>query len=314
MMPYIIDATLLALNLLANTLPFMILGVILAELIVALRIVDKVAFLANPIARFAHLRSECGASFMMAFISATSANAMLAEYYNKKLLGKPELFIACLMNSFPAIVMHWRYMLPVLLPLLGVVGMLYFLILMMVGFVKTFLIMLAGKLLLHSRLCMVDKKTIDRPLLRDAIRLSLQTSRGTIKKIVATTVPMMFLTAFLIKAGAFDVLTDYLSSAGMHLPVPASGFGIIAAQFANPVAAYTIAAGLLSTGELMPKDIVITLLLGDVLTTITTSLKYFVPYYVGIFGPNIGMQILCLSTVIRNSVVVLFVFLLTGFW
>ncbi len=313
-MPFIIEAIWLALNLLANTLPFMILGVIIAELIVALRIVDKLAFLANPIARFAHLRSECGASFMTAFLSATSANAMLAEYYNKKLLGKTELFIACLMNSFPAIVMHWRYMLPALIPLLGVVGIIYFLILMMVGFVKTFLIMLAGKFLLHSRLCTVDKKIIDRPPLREALTLSIKTSSGTIKKIVATTVPMMFLTAFLIKAGAFDVLTNYLSSAGMHLPVPTSGFGIIAAQFANPVAAYTIAGGLLSTGELTPKDIVITLLLGDVLTSITTSLKYFVPYYVGIFGPNIGMQILCLSTVIRNSVVVLFVFLLAWFW
>jgi hypothetical protein len=205
--------------------------------------VDKVAFLANPIARFAHLRSECGASFMMAFISATSANAMLAEYYNKKLLCKAELFIACLMNSFPAIVMHWRYMLPVLLPLLGIVGMIYFLILMMVGFVKTFLIMLAGKLLLHSNYCSIDKKITDRPPLRDALRLSLQTSSGTIKKIVAITVPVMFLTAFLIKAGAFDVLADYLSSTSVHLPVPASGFGIIAAQFANPVAAYKWQAG-----------------------------------------------------------------------
>jgi hypothetical protein len=313
-MPYITDAVILALKLLANTLPFMILGVIIAELIVALRIVDKVAFLANPIARFAHLRSECGASFLTAFLSAASANAMLAEYYNKKLLGKTELFIASLMNSFPAIVMHWRYMLPVLIPLLGVVGIIYFFILMLVGFVKTFLIMLAGKLMLPKRLCTVDNKITEKPPLRDALRLSLQTSRGTIKKIVGTTVPMMFLTAFLIKAGAFDVLTNYLSGAGMHLPVPASGFGIIAAQFANPVAAYTIAAGLLSTGELVPKDIVITLLLGDVLTSITTSLKYFVPYYVGIFGPKIGMQMLCLATVIRNSVVVLFVFLLTWFW
>ncbi|GFO96847.1 nucleoside recognition domain protein [groundwater metagenome] len=313
-MPYIIDAVILALQLLANTLPFMILGVIIAELIVALRIVDKIAFLANPIARFAHLRSECGASFMMAFISATPANAMLAEYYNKKLLCKAELFIACLMNSFPSIVMHWRYMLPVLIPLLGVTGMIFFLILMMVGFVKTFLIMLAGKFLLDSRDCSIDKKTIDRPPLRDALRLSLQTSRGTIKKIVATTVPMMFLTAFLIKAGAFDVLANYLSGAGMHLPVPASGFGIIAAQFANPVAAYTIAGGLLSTGELMPKDIIITLLFGIVLTNMTTSLKVFLPNYVGIFGPNIGMQMLCLSTLIRNSIMILFIFFLTWFW
>ncbi len=306
-MPFIIEAIWLALNLLANTLPFMILGVILAELIVALRIVDKIAFLANPIARFAHLRSECGASFMMAFISATSANAMLAEHYNKKLLGKTELFIACLMNSFPAIVMHWRYMLPALIPLLGVVGIIYFVILMLVGFMKTFVLMLAGKLLLPKRLCTVDNIITEKPPLRAALKSSIQGSKGTIKKIVSTTVPMMFLTAFLIKAGTFDILTNYLSNESVHLPIPASGFGIIAAQFANNVAAYTIAGGLLSEGELSPKEIILTLLFGDVLTSITTSLRYYVPYYVGIFGPGIGMQIMFLATLIRTIIIILFI-------
>jgi len=309
-MPYIIDATSLALELLAETLPFMILGVILAELIIALSIVDKLAFLAIPIAGFAHLRSECGVSFMTAFLSATSANAMLADYYNKKLLGKTELFIASLMNSFPVIVMHWRYLLPTLIPLLGAVGIIYFGILMLIGLIKTFIIMLAGKLLLPKRFCTVDTKIREMLPLRDALKSSIQGSKGTIKRIVSTTVPMMFLTAFLIKAGTFDILANYLSNASIHLPIPASGVGIIAAQSANGVAAYTVASGLLSAGELSTKEIILTLLFGDVLTSITTSMRYYVPYYVGIFGPGIGIQMMFLATLIRNIIIILFILVL----
>lgn len=49
------------------TVPFMIIGVIFTELIVALKAVDKIAFVARPIT---NLSEECGASFMTAFISA----------------------------------------------------------------------------------------------------------------------------------------------------------------------------------------------------------------------------------------------------
>jgi len=53
-----------SLGFLAQTLPFMIVGVIFAEFIIALNIVDKISFLAGPLTRFAHLSEECGASFM----------------------------------------------------------------------------------------------------------------------------------------------------------------------------------------------------------------------------------------------------------
>lgn len=109
---------------------------------------DKIAFLARPITNFAHLRDECGASFLTAFASATSANAMPAAFYKDKVIEKKELFIVSMMTSFPAIVTHWRPMLPVLIPLLGIVGIIYSGMLTLVGLIKTMLIMTAGRFLL----------------------------------------------------------------------------------------------------------------------------------------------------------------------
>ena len=124
----LVSAAELALHFLSMTVPFMVFGVILAELIVALKFVDKIAVIARPLTNFAHLSDECGTgtSFIAAFVSPTSANSMLAAFYNDKIIKKKELFIASMMTSFPAIVMHWRPMLPILIPLLGVTGIIYY--------------------------------------------------------------------------------------------------------------------------------------------------------------------------------------------
>ena len=204
-MPYsetyqvLISATELSFGLLSNTVPFMVIGVVFAEFIVALRVVNKIAYIARPISNFANLRDECGASFMTAFISPTSANSMLASFYNDKLIEKKELFVASMMTSFPAIVMHWRALLPVLIPLMGMTGLIYFGILMLIGFIKTLFIMLAGRFLLEKRDHKpVDRPTEGRPELKEAFKISLQASKGTVKRILCMTIPIFFVVCVLI--------------------------------------------------------------------------------------------------------------------
>ena len=314
----------LSLWFLAKTLPFMVIGVIFAELIVALKVVDKIAFVARPITNFAHLRDECGASFLTAFASATSANAMLAAFYKDKIIEKRELFIASMMTSFPAIVMHWRPMLPVLIPLLGVVGIIYFGMLTLVGLIKTILIMTAGRFLLEkkdrsqSQNCKYggadEGKPEKRPSLKEAVKISLQTSTPVIKRIVAITIPTTFIVFILMELGVFDTLASYLSGVSTYFPIPAEGLAIIAAQFGNFIAANTIASNLLVTGVLTGKEVVITLLVADVLATIMVTVRWLIPYYLGIFGPRIGTEIMVLATTIRTGIMIVVIFALALFW
>jgi hypothetical protein len=302
---------------LAKTIPFMALGVIFAELIVALKVVDKIAFIARPITNFAHLRDECGASFLTAFVSAASADAMLAAFYKDGLIEKRELFIASMVTSFPAIVMHWRPMLPVLIPLLGVVGIIYFGMLMLVGLIKTVLIMIAGRFLLVKKDSSYNYENsiiAKRPPLKEAMKLSLQTSKPIIKRIVAITIPTTFIVFILLEIGVFDTLSDYLSGVGTYFPVPAESISIIAAQFASFIASATVASNLLMTGMLTGKEVVITLLVADVLSTIMVTIRWRVPYYFGIFGPRIGVQILALATTIRTGIMLSLIFALAIFW
>ena len=104
-----------------------------------------------------------------------------------------------MMTSFPAIVMRWRPMLPVLIPLLGMTGLIYFGILMLIGFIKTFIIMLAGRFLLEKR----DHEPADHPAeecppLKEAFNISLQASKRTVKRIICMTIPIFFVFCVLI--------------------------------------------------------------------------------------------------------------------
>ena len=88
---------------------------------------------------------------------------------------------------------------------------------------------------------------------------------------------------------------------------------MIAAQFANSIAAHTIAGNLLSEGILNSKDVVLTLMVSSVLTSIV-QLRFSIPYYLGIFGPKLGTQILAIATVIRIAIMILMIIVLAVWW
>ena len=315
MIEILLSALVLAGELLVRTLPFMILGVIIAELIATLGFVNKISFIARPITNFSHLRQECGVSFLMAFGSSSAANAMLAQYHEKGLINKREMILVSLINSFPGILQHWRSMLPVLIPLLGTIGVVYFLLIVLVGLIKTMLLIVASRFLLPAHPKQnLSPETKPRPPLKEAFKQSLKSSRRIIKRIVIITVPMMFGISILIKTGVFDGLTSYLSGISAYLPIPASGLGIIASMFGHHIAAYTVASNLLAVGEISAKGIILSLLIGNVLTSIITGVRVHMPAYVGIFGPKNGFQIMLLSAVIRSIIIIILIVILALFW
>ena len=310
----ITDAIFLALYSLLWLIPVIVIGIILAELVVQLKLVRALGFLMLPITKFGHLRTECGVSFLTAFGSPVAANSMLMEFYNNKLIDRREVIIASMITAFPAIVMHWPYMLPTLIPLIGFPGVIYFCILMLGGIIETGIVLVAGRLLLPKRNAedtKIDKE--QRPPLKEALKTSVKNARKMIKRILLIIVPCIVIVFVLMDIGVFELLETHLSSVAAYFPIPAEGLPIIAAQFAEPVVAYTIAGSLLSQNILTAKAVVLTLLIGDVLSTITI-LRFIIPYYLGVFGPKLGTQIMALATTLRLGVVVVIIVVLALMW
>ena len=306
----VLTATLAA-GLLGEMVPMMVAGVFLAEVLVALNITGRIATLSRPLTSFACLNEECGTSFLMAFVSPPAANAMLMDYHAKAIIGRKELIIAATMNSFPTVVMHWRYLLPVYIPLLGVPGLIYFGLLMLVGLAKTVVIVLFGRVVLtpapRTSAPPAEGSAVTLP---DALRTACTSSRKILTRLLSVTVPTIVVVAFLINAGAFDRLAGMMQGAGGIFPVPPEGFAIIAAQFGSFVAGASVASTLLAAGDMTWQQIVLTLLVGNVLTSVTRSIRWLGSSYVAIFGVRTGTEIMLVSTALRNGVMVLLVVVL----
>lgn len=304
----IIQTVTLAADLLGEMVPMMIAGVFLAEVLVALNIAGKIAVFSRPLTSFARLREECGTSFLMAFVSPPAANAMLLDYHTKEIISRKELIIAATMNSFPTVVMHWRYLLPVYIPLLGIPGLIYFGLLMLVGLAKTVVIMFYGRAILTPSPCTpVTSREEPTVTFREALETAWTSSKKILKRLLSITVPTIVIVAFLINAGVFDLLARWMQGAGGAFPVPPEGFAIIAAQFGSFVAGASVASTLLAAGDMTWQQIVVTLLVGNVLTSVTRSIRWLGSSYIAIFGVRTGAEIMLVSTGLRNGIMVVLV-------
>ena len=308
----IIQALTLAAGLLGEMVPMMVIGVFLAELLVALKIAGRIAAISRPLTSFACLREECGTSFLMAFVSPPAANAMLVDYHAREIITRRELVIAAIMNSFPTVVMHWRYLLPVYIPLLGIPGLIYFGLLMLVGLAKTAVIMVTGRVILTPAPA-APVRPVEAPAavaFRDALREAGAASKKTLIRLLKVTVPTIVLVAFLINAGTFDRLAEMMQGAGGFFPIPPEGFAIIAAQFGSFVAGASVASALLAAGDMTWQEIILTLLVGNILTSVTRSIRWFGSSYAAIFGMRTGTEIMLISTALRNSIMAVLVIML----
>ena len=302
-----------SINYLVYIVPFMAVGVILAELFVELGWINKIGFLVLPLTKFAHLRNECGVSFLTAFASPAAASASLKHLYDNKMIDERELIISNILNSFPSIIMHWRTLLPILVPLLGVTGLIYIGFLTLVGFIKTTIVLFVGHFMLDEKPDNSNIEQTQRPSFPDAMRSSITRSKKTLGGILVVMIPTTIVVFILIDLGLFDALALHLKAISEYLPVPASGLPIIAAQFASKIAAYTIAGNMLTEGILSSRDIVITLLVGKILSSIT-SIRILAPFYMGIFGPRLGLKIMLLSALLREGILIVITLLLILFF
>jgi hypothetical protein len=312
---FLIGTLNLSADLILASVPMMVIGVFIAELIISFNATGRISRISRPVTDYANLHPDCGISFMMAFVSPKAANAMLVKYNREGIIGHRELLIAALMNSFPNIVMHWRYLLPVYIPLLGLTGLIYFLILTAVGFVKTSILVIAGRYLLKPHESPPFYESPPKEMnLKKRVDKAFRSSKESIIHILKISIPVLIIVAALINTGVFDIVADNLQGLGKFFPVPAAGFAIIAAQFGSFIAGASVASALLDSGTLSSQEIIITLLVGNILTSVTRGIRFYGSSYAAIFGPRTGAEIQGISIVLRNIIMIIVLYILVMLW
>ncbi|MDF1532197.1 MAG: nucleoside recognition domain-containing protein [ANME-2 cluster archaeon] len=309
-----LDALYYAIEYLLRIIPPTVLGIFIMEWLVEMGLVARLGFVTAPFMRFAHLREDIGVSFLASFGSPTAGNSMVAQMYNKGIIDRRETILASLINSFPSTIVILRNMLPVIVILLGTTGLIYLGVVVFVGLLRTVLTLVVGRFLLEPKeACNIDCYPQKGSGVRVGFRNAARASARPLKRIIITMTVVSIVVFQLIDMGFFDTVSVYLNSSFITRYVPVDGLPIIAGWFASNIAAYTIAGNLLTTGMLSSKDIVITLLIGRMLSSIV-RMRSSLPFYVGIFKSDLGVPIMLISLIMQDSIMLVITVVLVMFW
>ena len=88
----------------------------------------RLTILARPFMRWGHLSNHMGSAFTTSFVSGISSLAMLSGFLREGAMGKKDLTLAVLLDTFPSYFLHLPTTFFIILPLVGKAGLVYLLV------------------------------------------------------------------------------------------------------------------------------------------------------------------------------------------
>lgn len=308
----VLVSTKIALGFLKRSVPGLLAGIFVAELLIEKNAIGKISFMGKPFVKLSNLPEECVLAFATAFLNTRAGNAMLIDFYKEGKIDRKELYIASLMNVFPGMIRHWNSLLPVLLATLGKLGLLYFGILVLIGLIQTTVFAFAGKVLIKkpkaTEKALELPKTIEKHF-KKVLRNALAKTGERSVPILKTMVLAAYITALLITAGFFEYLASIVKDFVAFLPLSPEEMSVALSALASSVAAYTLGANLLKAGLIGEKALIRSLLFGSILANIT-FLRVLIPYYVGLYGAKDGTRLMFISMATRSAIILCLIFVM----
>ncbi|MEN8232704.1 MAG: hypothetical protein ABFR35_08505 [Thermodesulfobacteriota bacterium] len=289
---------------------FISLGLLIGNLIESLNWTHRVARIASPLVRRAHLSDITGASFSMAFFSAVTANTMLSEAYDQGQISRQELIFANLFNSLPTYFLHLPTLFFLAVPMLKGVAFIYVGLTLLAAFLRTVCILVVGRIMLpvnkeHCVTCRLDENTVSN--VAQAFQKAWIRFQKRIKKILLITIPIYTAVFLLNRFGMFDLLEGWLAGhVGFLSWLHPESLGVIALQLTAEISAGLAAAGaLLDNGSLEARQVVVALLAGNVLSAPMRAVRHQFPFYAGIFQPKLAVELITYNQIFRTGSIIL---------
>jgi hypothetical protein len=289
---------------------FISLGLMIGNLIESLNWTHGVARLAAPLVRKAHLSDITGASFTMAFFSAVTSNTMLSEAYEQEKITKQELIFANLFNSLPTYFLHLPTLFFLAVPLIKGVAFVYVGLTLFAAFLRTLCILVVGRIVLQDNkenciTCRLDENRVSS--LSQALNKAWLRFQKRIKRIVVITVPIYTIVFILNRIGIFSLLETWLAQHVKFLAwLHPQSLGVVALQLTAEISAGLAAAGaLLDNGSLEPRQVVLALLAGNVLSSPMRAVRHQFPFYAGVFRPKLAVELITYNQIFRTGSIIL---------
>ena len=289
---------------------FVSLGLMIGNIIESLNWTHRVARVASPLVRRAHLSDITGASFSMAFFSGVTANTILSEAYEQGKISRQELIFANLFNSLPTYFLHLPTLFFLAVPMLKGVAFIYVGLTLFAALLRTTCILVVGRFMLsgnkkHCVTCRLEENTATD--FHQAIQKAWLRFQKRIKRIILITIPIYTAVFLLNRFGLFGQLEKWLAGHVSFLSwLHPESFGVVALQLTAEISAGLAAAGaLLDNGSLVGRQVVLALLAGNVLSAPMRAVRHQFPYYAGIFQPKLAAELITYNQIFRIGSIII---------
>lgn len=281
-------------------------GLLLANLLEALRWTDQLARLAQPLARAAHLGRISASAFALGFVSPSAANALLSEHYQAGSLSARELMLANLFNGLPAWLAHLPTILLLTWPVLGIAAIYYTGVTFFAAIMRTLFTAGAGRVLLPvpvTEPCISTYGEKERfpARLTCAFKKALARFRKRFPRLVLVTAAVYALMWYGQETGFFRNLEAWLAANLEWLAVvKPQAMGIIVLQLLAEMGATLGAAGAaLQDASLTPADVVVAMLIGNIISTPLRAIRHQLPAYAGFYRPMLALRLVLANQTLR---------------
>ncbi len=276
---------------LLKTLPIVIVAIYAVSYSIKKGYLEKLALILQPALRKFGVSEFAVISFATCFISPTASYSMLSQAWREKKIDNREVIAISFLNSFPSVFSHlYAYFIPFVIPVLGFAGIVYTGIRFAVAAIKSFLGLFLTRRWNHSAPSTQELKSPS---------ISQNTVRITV--VMATT---YFIVSLLSLLGVFDLMSETLR----FLPFRAEALTIAIIEFFNIRSAVVTAARFIDSG-LEWKWAVIGLILGNVISFSTRSVKHSLPMHLSLFG-KFGVKIVLLNSIVTLILDIFFILIL----
>ncbi|AEH06876.1 nucleoside recognition domain protein [Methanothermococcus okinawensis IH1] len=260
-------------------------------------IMKRFSELMEPITKHLNVNPLSISSILVCFFSPTVGYSILAEGLRDKKLNEKEIIGTSLANSFPSVLSHtFTFFIPVVIPILGLTGLLFVLIRLGASLVKS----LIGAIYLSIISKKVDFEVpeINKMDKKENLEKSLKSTLRFSKRLIPIMLITMFLVVYLSKIGVFDYLNNLVSPITNILGLNPNVGLLSLTEIVNVQAAIVMAGGFLNENMLSSKEVLIGLIIGNVLTFSTRYVKHSLPLHVSLFGTKLGTKIVMINAAI----------------
>jgi hypothetical protein len=290
-------------------------GLLLGIFIETSNLSARLGRLFSPFLRFGHLKEPSALAFTTAFFSSIAASSVLANAHKDEIISRRELVISALILTFPAFFAHLPSLFFTITPLAGVLGIYYLGILFVGDVLRT------SSYLVYGRFTLPPYQPRDvQPAPRHATWKEIwQATLGKfftrLYNILVITIPV-FVGVFLAQEGGlFTWLNGQIGHLlkGTQIPVEAVSI-LIFSLAAEATGGFAAAGALLASHALSPAAILFTLILGTIISSPMRAIRHQLPFYLGVYTPKLGLNLMILSQLFRTLSLLPFLVLIYLFW